>query len=240
MPPVLLFNPEPQVERIQLANGQCCHVVDDVLLQPELLVEWAVQQRAQFRAVDFNAYPGQYLLLPSAIEEALQTFFVSHVRGLFDARRLLQMQCRLAMVTLPPQALRPAQWFCHADRFGLEPLQSIQASVLYLFKDEALGGTSFYEATHSPQVTQQLFADSSSLPPHAFSERYGIQPGYMHASNDYFRQIGHVPARWNRAIFYDGGIYHSGHIESPEKLSDDPLAGRLTLNGFFTCRRHCV
>jgi hypothetical protein len=39
-------------------------------------------------------------------------------------------------------------------------------------------------------------------------------------------------------IFYDGGMLHAANVAQPEALSDDPLTGRLTLNGFFTCRRH--
>jgi len=46
-----------------------------------------------------------------------------------------------------------------------------------------------------------------------------------------------VPARWNRMIFYAGTIFHSGEIAHPQLLTDDPRTGRLTLNGFFTCRR---
>jgi len=159
---------------------------------------------------------------------------------MFDARRLVQMHCRLAMVTLPPQVLRPYQWLCHSDNFDLAAAQSIQASVLYLFKDAALGGTRFYEPTRSPGETRQLFADSTTMTGEAFTQRYGIQPGYIHASNAYFTQIGGVPARWNRLIFYDGSLLHSGDITQPEKLSADPLKGRLTLNGFFTCRRNAV
>jgi hypothetical protein len=39
-------------------------------------------------------------------------------------------------------------------------------------------------------------------------------------------------------IFYSGTVFHSGHITAPERLCDDPRRGRLTLNGFFTCRRN--
>jgi hypothetical protein len=38
-------------------------------------------------------------------------------------------------------------------------------------------------------------------------------------------------------VFYDGGQFHSSHITRPEMLSDDPAHGRLTLNGFFVCKR---
>lgn len=232
-----IFNPSPQITRVELLDGRCCFVVDDVLLDPEALVAWAEANRAQFRPVDFNAYPGTYLAVPGALEAALQDFFHCHMRGLFDARRLIRMHCRLGMVTLPPQALRPFQWLCHSDHFGLDRTQSIQASVLYLFRDEALGGTSFYAATGTPQATRQLFGDASSLGAEAFTARYGVPPGYMVASNDYFRLVGTVPARWNRMVFYDGSLLHSGHITAPDRLTDEPANGRLTFNGFFTCRR---
>jgi len=38
-------------------------------------------------------------------------------------------------------------------------------------------------------------------------------------------------------IFYDGGQFHSGHIDHPELLTDDARRGRLTFNGFFACRQ---
>lgn len=238
--PIQVFNPQARIDRVQLANGSTCYVVDDALLEPERFVAWAAARGDAFRRIDFSAYPGNYLLAPAPVNDALREFFIHRMRSLFDARRLLQMHCRLSMVTLPPEALRPCQWLCHSDNFNLDRVFSIQASVLYLFKDQALGGTSFYEPTGSPAETSQLFADSTALSGEAFTRRYGIPPGYIHASNSYFTQIGSVPARWNRMIFYDGSLLHSGDIISPEKLSTDPLSGRLTFNGFFTCRRHTV
>jgi hypothetical protein len=60
----------------------------------------------------------------------------------------------------------------------------------------------------------------------------------MNDGNRYFRKVGGIDAKWNRLIFYDGDILHSGDIPAPERLSADPLTGRLTLNGFFTSRRN--
>ena len=179
-------------------------------------------------------------MMPAAIEAALQDFFNRHMRAFFDARRLQKMHCRLSMVTLPPAALRPYQWLCHTDRSGLDPSQSIQASVLYLFKDPHLGGTSFYAPKHSREETARLFADTTTLSNDEFSARYDIRPGYMRESNAYFERVGGVPARWNRLIFYDGSFLHSGDIPLPERLSDDPSLGRLTFNGFFVSRRHAA
>jgi Family of unknown function (DUF6445) len=233
-----MFNPRPVIDRVPLGANRHCYIVDDALLEPERFVEWSAASRDQFRPVDFNAYPGIYLMTPAPVEAALESFFTAHMRGLFDARRLVQMHCRLSMVTQPPQALRPYQWLCHSDRSGLEPGQSIQASVLYLFKDESLGGTSFYEPARPAHEIAQLFDDSVALSSAAFSERHGIDAGYMTGSNRYFRQLASVPARWNRMIFYDGSVLHTGDIAEPARLDDDPRRGRLTFNGFFVSRRH--
>jgi len=233
-----LFNPDLQIESVPLGDGASCYVVDDALLEPERLRAWAVAQRAAFRPVDFSAYPGNYLLLPAAMHAALQWFYMQYIRPRFDARRLLTMHCRLAMVTRPVSALSPAQWICHADNFMVEPTQSIQASVLYLFEDESLGGTSFYRPLRSPAEMKQLFQDSTRLDGETFTQRYGIAPGYMLGDNDHFARTASIPARWNRLIFYDGSLLHTGDILSPERLSDDPATGRLSFNGFFTARRN--
>lgn len=234
------FNPRPKIGHLELANGQVCHVIDDALLDPSAFFEWAAARREEFRAVDFNAYPGDFLMMPATIQKALEDFFVAHIRRFFDARRLLKMHCRLSMVTLPPEKLQPYQRLCHTDRSGLDASQSIQASVLYLFKDPALGGTSFYAPARSTDEIARLFADTTQLSNEAFAERWGIEPGYINNSNAYFTRIGGVEARFNRLIFYDGSMLHSGDIPDPARLSNDPTRGRLTFNGFFVSRRRAA
>jgi hypothetical protein len=82
-----------------------------------------------------------------------------------------------------------------------------------------------------------LLVDAQELGNAEFGARYGVEPGYMTRSNAHFEQVAQVPAAWNRMIFYNGGAFHSAQIEHPDLLSDDPRRGRLTLNGFFACRR---
>jgi hypothetical protein len=234
---LIAFNPRPRIERVDLVPGQACFVIDDALFEPERLVEYAATRSGEFRGVDFNYYPGVLLPMPGAISDALNGFFVEHIRRRFDARRVLRMHTRLALVTLLPPALHPLQCICHTDRLGVDDGQSIQASVLYLFKDASLGGTSFYETLLPPVETGQLFDDAGKLPPADFMRRYDIAQGYLGDSNRCFRRVGGVEAKWNRLIFYDGAMLHSGDIPLPERLSSDPRTGRLTLNGFFTSRR---
>ena len=87
------------------------------------------------------------------------------------------------MVTTPPQTLRPNQWICHRDSDGLDAQQSVQASVLYLFKDETLGGTSFCEQIRSAEETAQLFRDAEKFSASDFAQKYSIEPGYINQSN---------------------------------------------------------
>lgn len=112
--------------------------------------------------------------------------------------------------------------------------------MLYLFRDTTLGATSFYAPSRPRDEIARLLDDSAKLSNAAFTERYGIEPGYIATSNAYFERVGGVEPRFNRLIFYDGSVLHSGDIRSPQKLSDDPARGRLTFNGFFVSRRHAA
>ena len=115
--------------------------------------------------------------------------------------------------------------------------EGIAASVLYLFQDPALGGTAFFRPKQPIARIAELVQASSKLAPAAFTERYGIPPGYPTASNAWFERVAAVPARFNRLIFYPGNVFHSADIGEPARLVADPRAGRLTLNGFFVFRR---
>ena len=233
----IIFNPRPQIQAIHFPNGQSCWIVDDALVKPEALLQLAVEQSHAFQLAQFNAYPGIQLPMAADISDRLDDFFRLNIRTLLNARRTLRMHCRLAMVTLQPKELQPRQWICHRDSAGLEPGQCIAASVLYLFRNTALGGTSFFVPKKSAGDTSLLVHDSGTASNEVFAQKYGIRQGYLNESNDYFEKLYTVPAKWNRMIFYDGSIFHSGEIPHPEKMSADPLTGRLTLNGFFTCTK---
>jgi hypothetical protein len=228
------FNPAPRVEVVDVGEGQVCVVVDDALIDPDALVDWV--DAHNFEPAAANAYPGLLMDVVPVLEQSLDGFFSQHVRARLGARRTLGMYARFSLVTLAPAALRPGQWQCHRDRVAVAPALCA-ASVLYLFHDARLGGTSFYRPRGTPAQIEQMLADAQTLGAAEFSARYGVNPGYMTASNGHFEQTGHVPAAWNRLIFYDGGQFHSGQMDHPELLSDDARRGRLTLNGFFACRR---
>ncbi len=235
-----MFNPNPRIELVPIPGHHPCIVIDDFLEAPELLVTGAVERHEQFKLAPHNAFPGLEMRMPDAFSARINEFFMQHVKRLLGARRVVELYSRLSMVTLQPHELSPYQRLCHRDRFTTDPVHCFAAGVLYLFRDAALGGTSFYLPRISGAELQRMYAMESewrNLPNEECTRRLGSDPGYLVTSNPYFELVATVPAAWNRAIFYDGAIFHTSHITAPQLLSDDPTRGRLTLNSFFTCRR---
>jgi hypothetical protein len=231
---VIEFNPNCRITVQHLRGGSPLVVVDDALLNPQRLVDMA-RGRAADMALDSRwHYPGMELALPEADVEPSVRFFRRHLREQFAVSRIVrQAYARLSMVTLPAEKLSWVQRMCHTD--GLADLAGdrIIASVLYLFQDPALGGTAFFEPRPGVQPYHQLLRQGRPVPG---SEKYAFfqqPPAYHTDSNEFFILDQVVPAQWNRMIFYRGDVHHSGHISAPERLSPDPGAGRLTLNGFY-------
>jgi hypothetical protein len=232
-----MFNLHPQIQRLPIDEHQACWLVDDALRDPQAWVRVAMQQRPQFRDNPHNAFPGLELELPEGITARMDDFFTLHFRQRLNARRVERSHSRLSLVTQSPAQLQPPQWICHRDRLDSNPQQLIAASVLYLFEDPRLGGTSFYSARRPSAEIAQLVHDSGQMAPHRFTEIYGVQRGYMTDSNHWFERVLTVEPRFNRMIVYDGGIFHGADLCQPERLAADPQRGRLTWNGFFTCTR---
>ncbi|MES2316317.1 MAG: DUF6445 family protein [Pseudomonadota bacterium] len=231
-----MFNPAPRIELLAIAGHKPCIVVDDFLLDPEAMVDAVARARDGFAPAPLNAYPGIELPAPDALSAQLDGFFMQHVRQRLGARRTVRMHSRLSIVTLAPQQLQPLQRVCHRDRLAAEADQSVAAAVVYLFRDPALGGTSFYAPRQGMAETERLITAWNGMGQAAMTEVIGAEPGYLVGSNRYFELLATVPAKFNRAIFYDGSMFHSSHVTRPELLNADPAQGRLTLNGFFVCR----
>lgn len=232
-----MFNPRPQVGLVAVGDGAPCVVIDEVLTDPQALVDVALRHRKAFAPPSGNAFPGPELPLPDAAVERFVDCFSQHARGALGARRVLRATGRLSLVTLPPERLAPLQRVCHRDRLGAGGDECVAAGVLYLFRDPALGGTSFFRPRAAAAETEALMHRWAAIDPAAFERETGWPPAYMTGSNQHFEHVIEIPARWNRLIFYDGSRFHGSHITQPARLCEDPLRGRLTLNLFLVCRR---
>lgn len=217
-----------------------CLIVDDALIEPERWVAYAHDHRAAFEDAPGNAFPGPELRFPPETVDRFADYFAARARHALGGRRTLHSEARLSLTVRKPEALQPSQWMCHVDNAGLEPGRCIIASVLYLFRQPELGGTGFYVPARATAEIAAMKQAAVSLPPEWFAREYGMAPGYMTASNAWFRKTAGIPARWNRMIFYPGTVLHSGDIRHPERLHDDPRRGRLTINAFFTCTRRAA
>lgn len=232
-----MFNPRVRVETLDIAPGHRACVIDEALSEPQRWIDLAVQHRQDFAHSPHNAFPGPELRMPDEISARLGEYFSQHVRARLGARRVERCYSRLSLATLQPRQLEPRQWIAHRDRLEPEPGKLTAACVLYLFHDEALGGTAFFVPKRPLHETRVLVHESGQLAPDAFTAKYGIAQGYMTAGNDWFEKTASVAPRFNRLVFYDGGtVFHTSDIRAPEILTDDPRTGRLTLNGFFVCR----
>lgn len=231
-----MFNPRPVVRRIPLGDAAVC-VVDDALLDPRRWVEMAAAHAAGFVEAPSNAYPGIELPMPDSIAAQCMAFFDAHLRDGFGLRRTLHGHAKLAIATHAEEALQPFQVIPHVDRLRMEPGQAALASVLYLFEDEALGGTRFYRPRVDPARLATLFGDAARLDADAFCARHRLPRAYPGGGNAWFEHVLTVPPRFNRLIAYPGTIFHCSDIPQPRLLVADPRKGRLTLNGFYACRR---
>jgi hypothetical protein len=230
------FNPAARVSAVALASGEFCLVVDEALANPQGLIAWAAGQH--FQPPSGFPYPGVIVAAPPSVSARVSDYFAQHARARLGGRRTLSSTVRLSLVTTAPRELRPVQWQCHRDRLGPVPRDlRLAAMVAYLFQDPALGGTSFYRSLQSEPETDRMIDDAGSLDAAEFAARYGLGAGYLSGSNRYFERLAQIPAAWNRMLFYNGDLFHSGDVAAPQRLSADPRTGRLTLNGFFTCRR---
>ena len=231
-PVELLINPQAQIQTVELIDGSQVLVVDDFALNPEVFESIAQSAGPAFKPLPGHPYPGPQLDLPPALTAPLQAFFDRHCRERLRAGKALGSMVRLSRVMQDGKTLDARQRICHRDDSGLKPGEMMSASVHYLFKDEQLGGTVFFRSKMNEEETKLFFHDANTLDAAAFGNKYDIPPGYMTESNRYFELIGRLPAKWNRIVFYDGGIFHSGDIQAPHGAYQSDL-GRLTANAFF-------
>ncbi len=235
--PTLRINPEARVQTLELADGSTVFIVDDFALAPESLVATAQALAGQFHKRSGHPYPGPQLDLPGAMATELNAWFQRQLSARLRAGTPTGMYGRFSRVTQEPASLDARQRICHRDDSGAEPGDMIFACVHYLFQDEALGGTVFFRSLMTEADTRLFMHDANTLDAQAFGSRYDLPPGFMTDSNRYFEVIGRVPARWNRAVFYDGSTYHSGDIRGPSPAAYREAPGRLTINAFFKSSR---
>ena len=134
-----------------------------------------------------------------------------------------------SLVTTRPRDLTLFQRLPHMDGVDADRI----AVMHYLDADG--GGTAFYRhrATGWAQVTADRHARYDAAL-RAEIDRVGEPPAaYRQGSDELFEEIFRVEAAPGRLALYPGTLLHSGVIPDPDRLSEDPCEGRLTINTFL-------
>lgn len=233
-------NPAADIQLEQFADDYSCVVVDDFLKDPDAVVEFACSHASEF-SIPPRSYPGVVLPVDETTMAEIYRFFRLEMSKQFSfLRGGMSMSSLLSMTTLQPAELSNLQRLCHTDP-KTRPGHENFAALVYLFKDEELGGTAFYR-WQQQALLQEATAIDLDDPDAALSflkqhfPTYEKPPSYMTESNEIAELVGMVPARFNRMIFYSGDLPHSAYITSPNLLTDDFSTGRVTLNCFASVR----
>ena len=234
------INPNPDIQVRQISEDSHCVIVDDFLRNPEAIVEFACTNAEKFEPQEVG-YPGVLYDVNHAAMSEVQRFIRSRMSRQFSfLKGDIRTTTYLSMATMQPGELAPLQRLCHTDPRERTDRRNY-AGLVYLFADEALGGTGFYRWKEQKRIEEatalELKEPGGSL---AFLqehfEMYRAAPQYMSGSNEVAELLLDVPARFNRFVFYSGDVPHSAHIPRPDLLSADFSKGRLTLNCFTSVR----
>jgi hypothetical protein len=135
-----------------------------------------------------------------------------------------------SIVTLGEAELSPLQRIPHYDHASGELI----AIMHYLLGSES-GGTAFYRHRRTGFETITDAREPAYNAALAEDEQEFGMPlqAYHYGTNERYELIGEVEAQPDRMILYRGRILHSGVIPDPDRLTDDPATGRITINMFL-------
>ncbi len=231
------INTDAIIRREAISEDHNCVVIDDFLRDPHEIVEFAADHAGEFSMPEQLGYPGPLFDVNEDAMSDIYRFIRSIMTKYFPfLRGGMNLWTYLSMVTMQPDELSNLQRICHSDP-NPSPERTVYAGLVYLFENEDLGGTSFYR-WRDPELVQKATTIDREDPDKCLVflqenfPTYRKPAHYMTESNEIAERLCTIPARFNRLIFYWGGVPHSGAITAPELLSTDFRQGRLTLNAF--------
>ena len=237
MQPRIRINADASLRRKAISGDHYCVIVDDFLQNPHEVIEFAAKRAVEFSNAK-SYYPGLFIDVNddamTDIYQFIRFQMTKHFPFLGDD---LKLSTFLAMATLKPDELSEVQRMCHTDP-APDPSRKPYAALIYLFENEALGGTSFFNYRKKYDLLKEVEAIGREDPDKALEfllenfPTFRKDADYMTESNEIAELLRTIPARFNRMIFYSGQIPHSAAITAPELLSKDIQKGRLTLNVF--------
>jgi hypothetical protein len=230
------LNLDTEIRQHRIDDEAVCFVADDFFENPQEIVEFADASRSRFE-MPKRSYPGLVLDLDAASCDEVNRFMRFRMSRLFAyARSGLKTSAQISLTTLQPEAFSWIQRLCHTDPRP-DTGRRNYALLVYLFREETLGGTGFYR-WRDERFWQQMAALQLDDPNGGLEQVQARYPmfreaaRYMTESNEAAELLTMVPAKFNRMICYSGEVPHSAYFRDAKRLSQDCTTGRLTLNAF--------
>ena len=222
------LHPDITVRLRRIGNeAQPLMVVDNVLADPAAMV--AAAQNAQFYVPEHTKYPGLNAPLPEGYYQTVVTALRGPIEAAFGLPRdtWVKFFGFFALATTPADQADPIQKIPHYDT--LDPGRL--AMVHYLCRGD-FGGTGFFRHRSTGFESVDAAREAAYVVA-ARPELEAASPaGYADAGTAGYDLIGEAEMVFNRLIIYSTHVLHSGLLNRAA-LSDDPVTGRLTANGFI-------
>jgi hypothetical protein len=205
-------------------------IVDDVVPNPDGLIDFAMQQTNVLPAG--GHYPGLRSPAPQTYGQFLLEQLAQPLRSCFGqlAGRLSKADCYYSLVSTPANKLTLLQRLPHFDRPYADEL-----AVIHYLCGEQHGGTSFYR--HRSTGFESVTIERQSEYQHRLETdltRSGLPAGYINGDTPVFKRIASIPASFNRALIYRCSSLHSGDIGADYGYDLNPLTGRFTIASFLS------
>lgn len=211
------------------AEAEPLVIIDDFASDPDALFEAACAKSYGFAG---RHYPGIRAKADPAYLGAQMDVLQDALTNVFDiGQGAALVECAFSLVTTSRDQLTPIQRIPHFDT----PDPKRLALLHYLCGPDG-GGTAFYR--HRSTGFETIPQDRLPAYDAALQSEVGDLPtgGYITGDTALFEETGRVEARWNRMVIYRSFRLHSGVIPADLPLSDNPRAGRLTVNTFLQGR----
>ena len=224
------FNPNSKIEFHRFGHEeQPILVIDDLILDPEKLVELAINR--QWNPPNAGLYPGIIAEPPEQyLYELAAKLKPNFCRAFnFPSDKRLSATGFFALTTKGLKDFGPWQRIPHFDQSDTDSV----AMVHYLHPTQ-IGGTGFFR--HSPSGYESINPRRQQSYNQEVQDWIDGNPkrliDFAGVNTPNYELIYEVPFKFNRAVIYPSYVLHCA-LYNENSRDDNPKTGRLTLNSFW-------
>lgn len=229
------MNHDLQVQSFLVGNEQQkVLIIDNLMKNPEAMVDFAANTSFDFDKKEGNYYPGVRVPPPREYFPALMSVIrpiLQKEYGIQWHAEMTKAECAISLLTFKPEELSKLQSVPHFDSANPR-----QFALLHYLCDKKHGGTAFYR--HNQTGYETISRERLDNYMHVFKDDLDKngppRQEYIRDSNERFTQIGSVDIDYNRLVIYPSYLLHSARVDPLISVDSNPRTGRLTANAFVT------